>query len=186
MTIAWHDELVDQLDWHWRTQLHPHLDGLTDSEYLWEPVPGCWNLRPRAEASTAMAAGAGDAVADFEVPEPSPPRFTTIAWRMGHVSVGCLAMRASNHFGDGSVSYQSTDWPLTAAGGLALLDDAYQRWMAGVRALSPDQLAAPCGPSEGPWSAKPMATLVLHINREVIHHGAEISLLRDLYAHQTT
>jgi hypothetical protein len=26
-----------------------------------------------------------------------------------------------------------------------------------------------------------MATLVLHINREVIHHGAEISLLRDLY-----
>jgi hypothetical protein len=26
-----------------------------------------------------------------------------------------------------------------------------------------------------------MATLVLHINREVIHHGAEIALLRDLY-----
>jgi hypothetical protein len=26
-----------------------------------------------------------------------------------------------------------------------------------------------------------MATLVLHINRETIHHGAEISLLRDLY-----
>jgi hypothetical protein len=28
-----------------------------------------------------------------------------------------------------------------------------------------------------------MADLVLHINRELIHHGAEISLLRDLYAH---
>jgi hypothetical protein len=26
-----------------------------------------------------------------------------------------------------------------------------------------------------------MAMLVLHINREVIHHGAEIALLRDLY-----
>jgi hypothetical protein len=26
-----------------------------------------------------------------------------------------------------------------------------------------------------------MATLVLHIHREVIHHGAEIALLRDLY-----
>jgi hypothetical protein len=26
-----------------------------------------------------------------------------------------------------------------------------------------------------------MAALVLHINREVIHHGAEIALLRDLY-----
>jgi len=26
-----------------------------------------------------------------------------------------------------------------------------------------------------------MSTLVLHINREVMHHGAEIALLRDLY-----
>jgi hypothetical protein len=29
----------------------------------------------------------------------------------------------------------------------------------------------------------PMATLVLHINREMIHHLAEVSLLRDLYLH---
>jgi hypothetical protein len=28
-----------------------------------------------------------------------------------------------------------------------------------------------------------MAALVLHINREIIHHGAEIALLRDLYRH---
>jgi hypothetical protein len=26
-----------------------------------------------------------------------------------------------------------------------------------------------------------MAALVLHINRETIHHGAEVALLRDLY-----
>ena len=26
-----------------------------------------------------------------------------------------------------------------------------------------------------------MAALVLHINREMLHHGAEIALLRDLY-----
>jgi hypothetical protein len=26
-----------------------------------------------------------------------------------------------------------------------------------------------------------MAGLVLHIHREVIHHGAEVSLMRDLY-----
>lgn len=28
-----------------------------------------------------------------------------------------------------------------------------------------------------------MAALVLHISRETIHHGAEITLLRDLYRH---
>jgi hypothetical protein len=26
-----------------------------------------------------------------------------------------------------------------------------------------------------------MVALVLHINREMLHHGAEIALLRDLY-----
>ena len=29
-----------------------------------------------------------------------------------------------------------------------------------------------------------MAALVLHVNREVIHHGAEVALLRDLYRAQ--
>jgi hypothetical protein len=29
-----------------------------------------------------------------------------------------------------------------------------------------------------------MAELVLHINREMLHHGAEIALLRDLYLWQ--
>jgi hypothetical protein len=29
-----------------------------------------------------------------------------------------------------------------------------------------------------------MASLVLHVNREAIHHGAEIATLRDLYQWQ--
>jgi hypothetical protein len=36
-------------------------------------------------------------------------------------------------------------------------------------------------PAEGPFAEHPLSELVVHINREVIHHGAEISLLRDLY-----
>lgn len=31
---------------------------------------------------------------------------------------------------------------------------------------------------------RPRLDLALHINREVIHHGAEIALLRDLYNHR--
>ena len=37
---------------------------------------------------------------------------------------------------------------------------------------------------EGPWADRPMLDLILHINREVIHHGAEIACVRDLYVHQ--
>jgi hypothetical protein len=100
---------------------------------------------------------------------------------MAHMSIGIFGMRAANHFGDGGVDYASTDWPLTAAGGLALLDEHYAAWSAGVRALDAGGLARPIGPLEGPFADYPFAALVLHINREAIHHGAEIALLRDLY-----
>ncbi len=50
-----------------------------------------------------------------------------------------------------------------------------------MRGLGADGLARPCGPAEGPWADEPMAALVLHINREMLHHGAEIALLRDLF-----
>ena len=66
------------------------------------------------------------------------------------------------------------------------LDDAYAILdRRGTRTDDAD-LAKPIGPAEGPWADEPMIDLVLHINREVIHHGAEIALLRDLYAHTDT
>jgi len=46
MDIDWNAELISQLDWHWQHQLRPRVDGLTDEEYFWEPVPGCWSIRP--------------------------------------------------------------------------------------------------------------------------------------------
>jgi hypothetical protein len=181
MTVDWVHELNEQLRDEWDRHLRPGLEGLSDEEYLWEPVAGCWSIRPRAEARSPMAAGGGDVVADFAYPEPSPPPVTTIAWRMGHVSVGVLGMRASNHFGDGALTYQNADWQLTAAGGLAMLDAAYEAWTTPLRALGEADLARPCGPAEGEWSAFAFGALVLHISREVIHHGAEMLLLRDLY-----
>ena len=33
--------LADQIDYHWTNQLRPRLDGLTDDEYFWQPVPDC-------------------------------------------------------------------------------------------------------------------------------------------------
>ena len=68
-------------------------------------------------------------------------------------------------------------------GGLALLDHWHDAWIAGVRGLGEDGLERPSGPAEGPFAAEPLATLVLHINREALHHSAEILLLLDLYAH---
>ena len=116
-------QLLEQLTYHWDDQVRPGLDGLTDEEYLWEPVPGAWSIRPRAEARTAMAAGCGDLVADFEFPEPEPAPVTTIAWRLGHVIVGIFGARNAAHFGGPPMDYTSVEWPGDAASALAMLDD---------------------------------------------------------------
>jgi DinB superfamily len=184
MELDWNREVVDQLDWHWTNHLRPRLDGLGNDEYLWEPVAGCWSVRPRAEATTPMAAGAGDVVVDYAYPEPVPPPVTTIAWRMAHLAIGIFGQRAANHFGDGGVGYENTDWSLTAAGGLELVDHWYAAWTDGIKGLDTETLARPVGPHEGPYAEYPFAALILHINREAIHHGAETALLRDLYAHR--
>ena len=49
------------------------LDGLTGTEYLWEPVPSCWTIRR-----------AGKYQADHS-DSPGIPPFTTIAWRLRHL-----------------------------------------------------------------------------------------------------
>lgn len=131
-----------------------------------------------------MAVGSGEFTIDFELPEPEPPPVTTIAWRMAHIIVGIFGERAASHFGGPSVDYPSFGYAGTAAEGLAQLDEGYRRWREGVRGLGAEGLGQPCGEAEGPFAERPLGELILHINREAIHHGAEICLLRDLYAHR--
>ena len=162
-------QLAEQLDIHWTTQLRPRFDGLSDDEYFWRPVPNCWTVHL-------------DGSIDFEHPAPQPAPFTTIAWRLAHVIVGVLAMRNHSHFSGPPADYQSWPYATDAATALRQLDDAYRTWIAGVRTLDDRGLRKPCGPAEGPYSDYPISALVLHINREMIHHGAEIACIRDLYA----
>ena len=179
---AWNPLLLDQLTFHWDALLRPRLDGLTDEEYLWEPVDGCWSVRPVDDPRAApIAAGSGGFRCDFAIPEPTPATVTTIAWRLAHLLVGVLGQRNAAHFGGPPVSYETYAYAGTAAEAVARLDAAYAHWTQAVRDLGEDGLAHACGPAEGPFGDEPLAVLVLHIHREVLHHGAEILLLRDLY-----
>jgi hypothetical protein len=177
----WKHLLAEQLDWWWRAHLRPRMDGLTDEEYHWEPVPGMWGVRPRGTSTAPIAAGSGPFTVDFAFPPPDPPPATTIAWRMTHLVIGCFGMRAASHFGAPAMDYDTYDYPGDAATALDRLDASYALWMDGVRALTPEDLMRPIGPAEGAFAKEPMAALVVHINREALHHGAEIALLRDLY-----
>lgn len=177
MDIDWNVELRAQLETHWSSQLRPRLDGLTDEEYFWEPIPGAWNVRRRPSA----APGQSEFVSDFAIPPPDPPPVTTIAWRLGHLIVVVLGMRAVPPFEGPPVDFTSFPFAGTAGAALDQLDEAYEVWLEGVRALGIDGLATPAGPQESPLAGWSAAGIVLHVHRELLHHGAEIALLRDLY-----
>lgn len=182
----WNHTLREQWEHHWHHQLRPRLAGLTDAEYFWSPVagaaPSTWNVRPRGTSTAPVQAGAGPFTIDFAFPQPDPPAFTTIAWRLGHVVVGVLAARNAAHFGAPDASYESWEYAGSADTALSQLGTQLDVWLAGVRGLDEAALRAPVGDRE-PFPELPMAALVLHINRELIHHLSEVCLLRDLYQH---
>lgn len=180
-TWTWPALVLDQLTFHWEVVVRPRLASLTDEEYWWEPVPGCWSIRPRDGATTPMADGGHDLVIDGVSPEPDPPPVTTIAWRLGHLIVPVLGARTALHFGGPPADPHTWPFAPTAAAALTQLDDAYGLWLRGVQSLDEGALQQLIGDREEGWEQFPHAALVLHITREIVHHGAEILLLRDLY-----
>lgn len=151
-------------------RLRDRAAGLTDDEYLWEPVPDMWTVREQG----------GRWVPDpnRRVPEPAP--LTTIGWRIWHVA-DCLASYVTPHLGDWPLPVPDGEWYGDAASALAGLDVATDAFRARVTALGEDGIAGKLGPAWGPFAESSWADLVLHAMDEVAHHGAEVALLRDLY-----
>jgi hypothetical protein len=180
MSVEYGKLILSQMTFYWDVYFRPKLEGLTDSEYLWEPVSGCWSLRPDADGLFQV---------QITNPPPDPAPVTTIGWRLMHLASN-MYFRTSTFFGDGSVPESATMFdprhqppsvPGTASEGLDFLDRSYQRWHDSLSALGEDELATPLGPKGAYFANDPMSALVLHVNREMMHHGGEVLLLRDLY-----
>jgi hypothetical protein len=102
---------------------------------------------------------------------------TTIAWRLVHLIVG-FASTNGKLFGRAAASDSTFCYAGTAGGALRQLDDEYEHWVDGVRSLGIAGLAQPQGDPPA-FAHAPLAKKMLYANVEVIHHGAEICLLRD-------
>jgi len=161
-------------------RLLARLDGLTDEEYLWEPVPGGWSLRPGAD---------GVLRAEKTEPDPVPAPFTSIAWRMWHIGVECLDVYVKLAFdkvpvGVGGWPGEAAVWPGTAAEAIAELDGDFARFRARISGLDDAALARRCGPLAEEINVFTYLGLMFRAVDEITHHGAEIALLRDLYRHR--
>jgi len=149
------------------------LAGLTDPEYFWEPVAGCWSVRLRQDDV---------AVVDWE-PHPEASPITTIAWRLWHLVFNYGQGRNEQWLlgsDDGEGDRRCAPRP-TAAAALVALDEANDWWAGVLSQLKEDDLSAPLGPGAGPYADNSKASYVLHQLDEMIHHGAELGVLRDLY-----
>jgi hypothetical protein len=176
-------ELVDLSDYVWQ-RTRTRLDGLSDEEYLWEPAPGCWTIRPRPDGTWR---------ADSPLPRPELEPFTTIAWRLWHLIDMYGEDRAPKWLDVPAqgppIGLDDPDGapPASAADAVALLERAHDRWDAHLGIVTDAGLAELIGPVGGPeYAERTRAAYVLHMLDEFIHHGAEVAQLRDLWRWQRT
>jgi hypothetical protein len=160
---------------------------LTDAEYRWEPVPGCWSVRRRTDGPGPRAtelAGRGEWGRDAApYPHPWPPPFTTLAWRLSHLSE-MLALRADHVAGTHRLTRADYEISGDAASAVAAFESGADAWRAALTAINDDATLDTVGVSTYPHGSDPedpFIDLVWWVNQELLHHGAEIALLRDLY-----
>jgi uncharacterized damage-inducible protein DinB len=152
-------------------RLVQRLKGLTDEEYRWEPVEGCWNIRTASDTP-------GGWVVDYPQVHPDPPPFTTIAWRLLHISDG-NTIYWEHAFGSGRRNF----WDLVPHGSsgdaVDYLIESQKPITATLAGLEDAQLdeERPTHFGVG-WPARRVFAVLVD---EQVHHGGEVGVLRDLY-----
>jgi len=150
-------------------RLWQRLEGLTDQEYFWEPVAGCWTIH-RDES--------GAWIHDYVDPDPEPAPFTTIGWRLVHLAE-CKLMYHEWGFGERKLTWPDLVAPSTTADATTALQEGQRLLRADLEGLDDHELDAPRWTNWGEqWPAwRILWTMIDHD----AHHGAEIGCLRDLY-----
>lgn len=165
-----------------RSRTFARMEGLTDAEYQWQPVPDCMTVRRTDDGVYRADSRPPDSSTSAGAPEP----MTTIAWRTWHIGSFCLRGYVIHFFEDVPDFGDRFEWPGTADLGKLALEEDWVRFVTRVGALGDERLLAPIGKLAEPygWGEASYLALALHALDEVAHHGGEIGLMRDLYLRQ--
>jgi hypothetical protein len=153
------------------------LAGIGKDEFFWEPVGGCWTVHRRSQDRGVSVDGSGEWVLDYDPSQPEPAPFTTIAWRTLHIAGGNYVYW-DYAFGSATLTFdlelpgdvvEATDW-------LFASHDLWTRELAALTDADLDRIV----PTNG-GELWPLHRVFAKLITEQVHHGAEISLLRDLF-----
>ncbi|GAA1914022.1 DinB family protein [Streptomyces sodiiphilus] len=149
-----------------------HLERLEPHDFLWEPVPHCWTVRPDAE---------GRWLPDWADTEPEPVPVPTIGWISWHL--GWWWSVATDH-AQRRTPRERTDvaWPGEGGPAIAWLRGLRDEWLTVLTGLTDSDLdfTAPF-----PWphdSAYTVAHMAAWVNSELMKNATEIGQLRLLRA----
>jgi len=155
-------------------RLAKRIEDLSDEEYGWEPAPDAWSLRPGADGQLHL---------QFGLIFDEVPPVTTISWRLTHIIDLLSEERCATWIGldpePGSLFSEGA--PATAHRARELLVAAGDRWRRYVTAAESAALLEQVGPIGRQFAQSTRMAFILHIIDELIHHAAEVALLRDLY-----
>lgn len=174
--------LTRQMDEAWR-RVHDRLGGLTDEEFFWEPVEHAWTLR-KDEHGSWFADYARDGKDWPDYTDPTPPPFTTIAWRLNHLA-SCKVMYHEYAFGAAALSWADPAlYPATVAGNIAMAVEGQTRLRAALDALRNADLDEERLTNWGEkWPTWRIFWTMIHHDEQ---HGSEIGVIRDLYRHMVS
>jgi hypothetical protein len=168
-----------QLEFSWMV-LSGRLIQVTDAQYFWQPSEEALTVVRRHTRHGMRVLGAGDWVAQWpNEPDNRTPR--TIAWLIAHLTE-LFFERWEWTFGDRRQGRDEVTLHGTAADAVAWLSHWVDRWRRSIAELDEEEVMTIglCQASELD-AASPFGHVALQLNRELIHHGAEIMALQDLH-----
>ena len=151
------------------TRLLDRLDGITDDEFFWKPVPDAWTIyqdRP------------GHWTYNYEIPDPDPAPMTTIAWQVVHL-VTTRFMYHEWAYGTAKLTFPELTIPHDVKRAMQDLEAGYEALKADLEIETEDGLDQPRKTNWGDmWPAWRIFTAMT--DHDALHTGT-IGALRDLY-----
>ncbi|TMF68592.1 MAG: DinB family protein [Chloroflexi bacterium] len=150
-------------------RLRLRIRDLTDDEFFWEPVPGCWTVY-------RTASGRWDY--HYAIPDPDPAPATTIAWQIIHLAT-CKVMYHEWAFGPARLTFPDLVIPHTVRSAKAYLSRGQKLLREQLLGRSDSQLDRQVKTNWGEtWPAWRIFWAMA--DHDALHGGA-IGALRDLY-----